>query len=62
MDYNEMLFAYYVQKEAEKRLAQDYPQGLSQQDFDISMDEVVTDIIGAIATTARRIEMLSRGD
>jgi len=62
MDYNEMLFAYYVQKEAEKRLAQDYPQGLSQQDFDISMDEVVTDIIGAITTTARRIEMLSRGD
>ena len=62
MDYNEMLFAYYVQKEAEKRLTQDYPQGLSQQDFDIAMNEVVNEIIGAIATTARRIELLSRGD
>lgn len=58
MDYSELLFAYHVQKEAEQLLAAD-PRALTQQEFDVAMDEAVSQIIGEIAITARRIKMLA---
>lgn len=62
MDYAQLLFAYHVNKDAEKRLAQDYSHALTAQEFEVAMDEAVRDIIGTIETTARRIEMLSNRD
>jgi len=59
MDYAEMLFAYHVRVEAMKSIFERFPDGITNEELNIEIDETVRGIVKSTSGIAERIQQIS---